>query len=122
MVLSLNHPDLNSVYADFWFSGYKYPENMLYTRETAVYIDTSKKALKMLSIIIINIFIDCYTCFYYFFNTRTHYMSESEYLTVGRRSRDLRPLSRDRSVTFLKIFPNCLKRPKTLFDSRPTVA
>ena len=43
-------------------------------------------------------------------------------LTVGRRSRDLRPLSRDRSVTFYKNFPNCLKRPKTLLDSRPTVA
>ena len=78
MVLSLNHPDLNSAYADFWFSGYKYPENMLYTRETALSIDTSKKALKMLSILIINIFMDCYTRFYYFFNTRTHYMSESE--------------------------------------------
>ena len=77
-----------------------------------MYIDTSKKALKMLSIIIIKIFIDCYTRFYYFFNTRTHYMSESEYLTVGRRSRDLRPLSRDRSVTFFKKFSNCLKRPK----------
>ena len=33
-------------------------------------------------------------------------------LTVCRRSRDLRPLSRDRSVTFFKIFPNCLKRRK----------
>ena len=43
-------------------------------------------------------------------------------LTVGRQSRDHRPLSRDRSGTFFKIFPNCLKRPKTLFDSRPTVA
>ena len=32
------------------------------------------------------------------------------------------PLSRDRSATFFKIFPNCLKRPKTLFDSQPTVA
>ena len=38
------------------------------------------------------------------------------------RPRDLRPLSRDRSVTFNKIVPNCLKRPKTLFDSRPTAA
>ena len=43
-------------------------------------------------------------------------------LTVGRQSRDHRPLSRDPSVTFYKKFPNCLKRPKTLFDSRPTVA
>ena len=43
-------------------------------------------------------------------------------LTVSRRSRDLRPLSRDRSATFFKFFSNCLKRPKTLFDSRPTVA
>ena len=34
---------------------------MLYTRETAVSLDTSKKALKMLSIIIINTSIDCYT-------------------------------------------------------------
>ena len=85
--------------------------------------------------------------------------------TVGRRSRDLRPLSRDRSATFFKKkfnclkrrknvvwqsadgrvtsdhgrvtsdycrvtvqwlffkkFSNCLKHPKTLFDSRPTVA
>ena len=94
----------------------------LYQTNCSVHIDTSKKALKMLSIITINIFIDCYTRFYYFFNTRTHYMSESEYLTVGRRSRDLRPLSRDRSVTFFKIFPNYLKHLKTLLDSRPTVA
>ena len=43
-------------------------------------------------------------------------------LTVDRRSRNLRPLSRGRSVTFFKIFPNFLKRSKTLFDSRPTVA
>ena len=43
-------------------------------------------------------------------------------LTVSRRSRDLRPLSRDRSATFFKFYSNCLKRPKTLFDSRPTVA
>ena len=114
MELSLYHPDLNSVYADFWLSGYKYPENMLYSRETAVSIDTSKKALKMLRIIIINIFIDCYTRFSLFFNTRTHYMSESEYLAVGRRSRNLRPLSPDRSVTFFKKFPNCLKRPKNV--------
>ena len=35
-------------------------------------------------------------------------------LTVSRRSRDLRPLSRDRSATFFKIFPNCLKRPKNV--------
>ena len=35
-------------------------------------------------------------------------------LTVGRRSRDLRPLSRDRSVTFLKKISNCLKRPKNV--------
>ena len=43
-------------------------------------------------------------------------------LTVGRRSRVLRSLSRDRSVTFHKNFSDCLKRLKTLFDSRPTVA
>ena len=42
-------------------------------------------------------------------------------LTVGRQSRDHRPLSRDPSVSFYKKFPNCLKRPKTLFDSQPTV-
>ena len=30
-------------------------------------------------------------------------------LTVGRWSRDFRPLSRDRSATFFKNFPNCLK-------------
>ena len=41
---------------------------------------------------------------------------------LGRRSRELRPLSCDRWVTFFRIFPNCLKRLKTLFDSRPTVA
>ena len=87
---------------------------MLYARENAVSIDTSKKALKMLSIIIIHIFIDCYTRFLLFFNTRTHYMSEAEYLTVSRRSRDRRPLSRDRSVTFFKMCPNCLKRPKNV--------
>ena len=43
-------------------------------------------------------------------------------LTVSRRSCDLRRLSRDRSATFFKIFLNCLKRRKKLFDSRPTVA
>ena len=43
-------------------------------------------------------------------------------LTVGRRSRDHRPLSRDPSASFYKKFPNCLKRQKTLFDSQPTVA
>ena len=50
-------------------------------------------------------------------------------LTVNRQSRDHRPLSRDHrplsrdpSVSFHKKFPNCLKRPKTLFDSQPTVA
>ena len=48
--------------------------------------------------------------------------SKKRCLTVSRRSRDLRPLSRDRSATFFKIFPNRLKRPKTLFDSQPTVA
>ena len=35
-------------------------------------------------------------------------------LTVGRRSRDLRPLSRDHSVTFFKKFSNCLKRSKNV--------
>ena len=32
------------------------------------------------------------------------------------------PLSRDRSATFFKMFPNCLNVQKTLFDSQPTVA
>ena len=40
--------------------------------------------------------------------------SKKRCLTVGRRSRDLRPLSRDRSATFFKKFSNCLKRPKNL--------
>ena len=35
-------------------------------------------------------------------------------LTVVRRSRDLRPLSRDRSATLFKKFSNCLKRPKNV--------
>ena len=48
--------------------------------------------------------------------------SRKRCLTVGRRSRDLRPLSRDSSATFFKKFPYRLKRPKTLFDSCPTVA
>ena len=39
---------------------------------------------------------------------------EKRCLTVVRRSRDLRPLSRDRSATFFKIFPNCLKRLKNV--------
>ena len=58
-----------------------------------------------LSLTLINNYIHAYMC-----------------LTVGRQSRDNRPLSRDPSVSFYKKFPNCLKRPKTLFDSRPTVA
>ena len=40
--------------------------------------------------------------------------SRKRCLTVGRRSPDLRLLSRDRSVTFFKNFPNCLKRPKNV--------
>ena len=40
--------------------------------------------------------------------------SKKRCLTVGRRSRDLRPLSRDRSVTFFKKLSNCLKRPKNV--------
>ena len=48
--------------------------------------------------------------------------SKKRCLTVAWRSRDLRPLSRDRSVTFFKKISNCLKRTKTLFDSRPMVA
>ena len=40
--------------------------------------------------------------------------SKKRCLTVGRRSRDLRPLSRDRSATFFKKFSNCLKRPKNV--------
>ena len=58
-----------------------------------------------LSLTLINNYIHAYMC-----------------LTVGRQSRDHRPLSRDPSVSFYKKIPNCLKRPKTLFDSRPTVA
>ena len=48
--------------------------------------------------------------------------SKKRCLTVGRWSRDLQPLSRDRSATFFKIFPNCLKHLKTLFDGQSTVA
>ena len=40
--------------------------------------------------------------------------SRKRCLTVGRRSRDLRPLSRDRSATFFKIVFYCLKRPKNV--------
>ena len=40
--------------------------------------------------------------------------SRKRCLTVGRRSRDLRPLSRDRSATFFINFANCLKRPKNV--------
>ena len=40
--------------------------------------------------------------------------SKKRCLTVGRRSRDLRPLSRDRSATFFKKISNCLKRPKNV--------
>ena len=38
--------------------------------------------------------------------------SQNRCLTVGRQSRDLRPLSRDRSATFFKKISNCLKRRK----------
>ena len=62
-------------------------------------------------------FSDFFQKFFYLLET-----SKKRCLTVGRWSRDLRPLSRDRSVTFFKKFSNCLKHPKTLFDSRPTVA
>ena len=40
--------------------------------------------------------------------------SKKRCLTVGRWSRDLRPLSRDRSVTFFKKLSKCLKRPKNV--------
>ena len=40
--------------------------------------------------------------------------SKKRCLTVGRWSRDLRPLSRDRSVTFFKFFSNRSKRLKNL--------
>ena len=40
--------------------------------------------------------------------------SKKRCLTVGRRSRDLQPLSRDRSATFFKIFLYCLKRRKNV--------
>ena len=36
-------------------------------------------------------------------------------LTVSQRSRELRPLSRNRSATFFKNSPNCLKRSKKRF-------
>ena len=48
--------------------------------------------------------------------------SKKRCLTVIQRSRDLRPLLRDLQWLFSKKFPNRLKRLKTLFDSRPTVA
>ena len=47
-------------------------------------------------------------------NSKLLETSKKRCSTVGRRSRDLRPLSRDRSVTFFKIFPNCWKRPKNV--------
>ena len=49
-----------------------------------------------------------------FFQNFTKFLetSKKRWLTVGRWSRDLRPLPRDRSATFFKILPNCLKRPK----------
>ena len=40
--------------------------------------------------------------------------SKERCLTVGWRSRDLRPLSRDRSATFFKFFSNCLKLLKNV--------
>ena len=40
--------------------------------------------------------------------------SKKRCLTVGRQSRDLRQLSRDRSVTFFQILPYCLKLPKNV--------
>ena len=50
--------------------------------------------------------------------------SKKRCLTVGRRSRDLRPRSRDRSATFFKKISNCLKRRKIVVwqsaDSRLT--
>ena len=48
--------------------------------------------------------------------------SKKRCLTVSRRSRDLRPLSRDRSATFSKFSQIAWNVQKTLFDSRPTVA
>ena len=73
----------------------------------AVQMQRSIRSLSLLSpsLSLINNYIHAYMC-----------------LTVGRQSRDHRPLSRDPSISFYKKFPNCLKRRKTLFDSRLTVA
>ena len=51
-----------------------------------------------------------------FHKTKYHPLetSKKRCLTVGRRSRDLRLLSRDRSATFFKKFSNCLKRLKNV--------
>ena len=68
-------------------------------------LSLSRSLALFLSLSLINNYIHAYMC-----------------LTVSRQSRDHRPLSRDPSVSFYKKFPNCLKRPKTLFDSQPTVA
>ena len=48
--------------------------------------------------------------------------SKKRCLTVSRRSRDLNHCRVTVQRLFFKFFSNCLKRPKTLFDSRPTVA
>ena len=49
--------------------------------------------------------------------------SKKRCLTVGRRSRDFRPLSRDRSATSFEKFPKIAWNvQKTLLDSQPTVA
>ena len=65
----------------------------------AVQMQRSIRSLSLLSpsLSLINNYIHAYMC-----------------LTVGRQSRDLRPLSRDRSATFFKKISNCLKRPKNV--------
>ena len=49
-----------------------------------------------------------------FFSLIHNYIHATMCLTVGRRWRDLRPLSRDRLVTFYKQFSYCFKRRKNV--------
>ena len=67
---------------------------------------------------------DCRVTFQWLFSEfcRIAWNVETSCLTVGRRSSDLRRLSRDRSAIFSNFFLICLKRRKTLFDSQLTVA
>ena len=106
--------DLRPLSRDRWVIFFKMIRNCLKRLKNVVWQSADGRVLSD----------NCRVNVQYFFsrNFQIAWSVQERCLTVGRRSRDLRPLSRDCSVTFFKKILNCLKRPKTFIDSRSTVA